>query len=193
MSAKVPFIPFQDVKQAVSIEQIADYLQLKLKRERASLRGSCPVHGGGDRALVVAPRVKDASGHMGAWYCHASNVGGDRIGLVSHIRQCKQYAAFKEVAEAFCPHLLQSPEEKGEKEQEPERGFRPLPYLAPEHPDVEAAGIPPEIATQLGIGFAPRGLHRGRVAFPLRLADGTLVGYISVEPPHVKCPPDWKL
>ena len=50
-------------------------------------------------------------------------------------------------------------------------------YLEPEHEAVQALRLTPECATALGIGYAGRGIMKGRVLIPLRTADGTLAGY----------------
>lgn len=41
-------------------------------------------------------------------------------------------------------------------------------------------GIPPRLAKEWGVGLCARGLMRGRVAFPVRSADGTLMAYAGL-------------
>lgn len=53
-------------------------------------------------------------------------------------------------------------------------------------------GLSQAIAEALGVGFAPRGVHRARTAIPVRLSDGTIVGHLSVDG-GVKLPPKWHL
>ena len=197
---KVPYIDFQAIKLRYSIEELMEMTGLPFKKDGKSYRCKCPVHGGGDRSLVVTPSEKDEKGDDGVFYCFGSKTGGDRVALLAHVRDSKPYAIFKELHE-------QRPDTKKEPSQAPVtvpeekdeggeggRGFRPLPYLQAEHDAVTAMGFPPEIATALGIGFSPRGFHRGRVALPMRTADGTLVGYISIEATtSVQLPPQWKL
>lgn len=187
--SKVPFIPFDQVKETVTYEQAMNHLGIPFIKKGKQYRTRCPVHGGGDRSLAVTPRE--------GFFCHAEGVGGDHVGLVAHVKQLGQYAAIKELAESFCPHLLRPtvPEERRSAElpTKPagERGFNPLDYLNPKHDSVQALGFSPDIAERLGVGFAPRGLHRGRVAIPVRTEDGTLVGYISVT--EAQLPPRWHL
>jgi hypothetical protein len=45
---------------------------------------------------------------------------------------------------------------------------------------------------QHGIGYAGKGLMRGTIAVPIRLEDGTLVGYIGVTEIE-KIPSKWQL
>ena len=205
----VKFIPFDQVKEAVSIEQVMERTGLAFKKQGQSYRCECPVHKGGKRSLVVSPNEKGQKGDDGVFYCHASGEGGDRIGLLTHVNKTDQYAAVKELAEAFCPQLVSGkeqapkpvkpaskeqtvPEKEKEEGRSGKRGFSPLPYLQSEHDAVREAGLDPEVAEALGIGFAPRGVHRGRIAIPLRLADGTIAGYLSVDG-GVKLPPKWHL
>ena len=176
---------------------------LPFKKDGNSFRCECPMHGGGKRSLVVSPTETDDKGDPGVFYCFGEKTGGDRVALLAHVRDSKPYAIFKELHEKR-PQIVQEtipvtvPEEKSEKsdakEWSGERGFRPLPYLDFENPAVLAIGIPPEVAKATGTGFAPRGLHRGRVAIPLRQADGAIVGYISIEATTVvQTPPQWNL
>lgn len=187
----VPFLDFQAIKKSYSIEEIMSLTGLTYKKDGKSFRCSCPVHKGGPRSLVVSPFEKDDKGDDGVFYCHAAQVGGDRVALLAHARDSKPYAIFKELAERKPAAPVTVPEEK-EGGSSPERGFRELPYIEPAHPSVQALGFPPEIADALGLGYAPRGHHKQRIAVPLRLADGRLVGYISLGG-DVLLPPKWHL
>ena len=51
----MPFIDFADVNARVSIEEAAEKVGLNLKPSAGKLRCPCPVHGGGDRAIVITP------------------------------------------------------------------------------------------------------------------------------------------
>lgn len=204
----VPFLDFTAILLSYSIEELMDMTGLPFKKDGKSYRCECPVHKGGKRSLVVTPDQPDEKGNAGVFYCFGEKVGGDRVGLLAHVRQSKPYAVFKELAEKrpagqkpdqpkgmsnnnFSAEENKAPEEK-ETGSSMERGFRELPYLEPAHPTVEALGFPPEIAQSLGLGYAPRGHHKGRLALPLRLADGRLIGYISLGS-DVLLPPKWHL
>ncbi len=199
--SKVPYLDFQAIKRSYSIDEIMSMTGLPFKKDGKSYRCECPVHGGGKRGLVVSPNENDEKGDVGVFYCFGEKAGGDRVALLAHVRDSKPYAVFKELAERrpSAPEKLPNssrmeptvPEEK-EGGSSPERGFRELPYIEPAHPSVQALGFPPEIAAALGLGYAPRGHHKQRVAVPLRLADGRLVGYISLGG-DVLLPPKWHL
>ena len=77
----MPFIDFADVKARVSIEDAAEKLGLALKPSAGKLRCPCPVHGGGDRAMVITPE-------KGLFCCFGSrpSTGGDQIQLVAHVK-----------------------------------------------------------------------------------------------------------
>jgi hypothetical protein len=193
-----PFLDFKVIKQKVGILRIAEHAGLTLKPAgQGKYRCECPVHKGDKRGIAIDAQELDQDGIPGVFKCHASGEpGGDAIGLYAHVTGKRQYAAAKELAEAFkvfadTSKEVQKPEER-EKGSSEERGFRELPYLQPEHPSVTALGIPPEIAKALGLGYSPRGHHKQRVAVPLRLADGQLVGYISLGG-DVLLPPKWHL
>jgi hypothetical protein len=49
-------------------------------------------------------------------------------------------------------------------------------------PFLRRVGIAPEVAEAWGVGWCPRGWLRGRIVFPIRRPDGTLVGYAGLDP-----------
>lgn len=172
------YVDFQSVKDAVSIERAAAWLGLDLKKIGEQMRGRCPIHDGGERALVITPA-------KGLWYCFAPEcqVGGDVIELVAKVKQ----VTARNAAIALQEHLIATPKKPEVTAQE----LRPLDYLESGHALVQALGFLPEVADAIGIGYAAKGIMRGRVAVPLRTADGTLVGYAGINPdlqPPVKLP-----
>lgn len=197
-----PFIDFKQLKASVSMQQVMEHTGLPFKKVKGSeYRCECPVHKGGKRTLVVNTAVLDEQGCAGVFSCHGDDgKGGDSIALIAHIRQGRQYAAAKELHDHFCPDMREAspspatvPEEK-EETSKGGRGFQPLPYISHADPSVEALGFDPAIAEALGLGHCPRGFHRGRIAIPLRLADGKLAGYLSIKPgTSVKLPDQWHL
>ena len=71
------------------------------------------------------------------------------------------------------------PPPEGEQEDRREQ-LRALDYLVHEHPVIEVLGLSAVTMEALGGGFAPRGTMLGRVCIPLRMEDGTLVGYLGI-------------
>jgi DNA primase len=190
--SKVPYLDFQAIKLSVSITEIMEMTGLPFKRDGKSFRCECPVHKGGPRSLVVTPDQGDEKNDPGVFYCFGEKVGGDRVALLAHVRDSKPYAIFKELAERKPTIPVTVPQEKEQKPRA-ERGFQPLDYLQAQHPSVQALGISPDVASELGIGFAPRGFHRGCVAIPVRSDDGRLSGYIGFDGSSLRSPPKWNL
>ncbi len=195
----VPFLDFQAIKRAYSIDEMMSMTGLTFKKEGQSFRCECPHHGGGKRGLVVTPNKPDEKGDPGVFYCFGEKAGGDRVALLAHVRGSKPYAIFKELQAKRSPTSQVSietpatPPEEKEEGSSKERGFRELPYLEADHAAVPAEGFPPEIALAAGIGFAPRGHFRGEVAVPIRNKAGMLLSYISIKDGIVKMPPKWIL
>lgn len=156
---------------------MAERLGIKLTARGQQLRGKCPSGEGDDRSLAVTPAKR-------VWYSFAAEKGGDCISLVAFVRNCTP----KEAAAWIVGDQANEPE-KSSREEAAVSGFKPLDYLQPDHEAVAALGIEPEDARRIGCGYAPRGILRGKVAWPVRLPDGTLVGYIGVT--ECALPPRW--
>lgn len=173
------YLDFDDIKRAVRIERVAEMLGLQMRKEPASLRCKCPVHGGDKRSLAISQH------RGGAFYCTPSNGKGDCIELVCHIRGIKH----REAAELIAKHFgldtsSTAPAPRPELEEEtapPTAGMQPLDYLDPFHESVEELGITPMTADKVGIGYADKGTMKNRVLIPIRLEDGTLIGYCGIK------------
>lgn len=184
-------IDFQAVKKATTIEEVArGFLQLKVVEDGDSLRAPCPsCDSDNPRNLIITPE-------KGLFYCFKARKGGDLLSLVSHCHG----SSVKDAAVALSAVYMDS-ESKGEETQaEPkaeaetpksEGGFSPLKYLDCDHPLVEELGFK-DIAQKAGIGYAGKGMMRTHVAIPVRLEDGTIVGYIGIKD-TVKVPPKWRV
>jgi|SRR5579883_1358494 DNA primase len=176
------FVDFAAVKAGVTIEQGMQFLGLKMKKEGDQFRSACPAcKSGGDRALVVTP----AKG----FYCFGAKKGGDVIALVAHIRGCNQREAATELQERFLGtstshHSTSStdtvPDTTSKPREEATDGMQPLAHLSTDHEAIEALGLTAEVCQALGIGYASKGVMRGRVVFPLRTDDGRLCGYAGL-------------
>ena len=169
-------VDFAELKQRVSIEQVAAWLGAQLKPHGPQLRGPCPIcKAGGDRAFVITPA-------KGCYYCFGDcKKGGDAIALVA---KAKDLSA-KEAAEAIAQHFggAQKPTvpDRSPQPQPQEKGaLKPLDYLQADHEAVQALGLSRETAEAFGMGYAPRGILRGRVAVPVHGRDGTLLAYCGI-------------
>ncbi len=93
------YVDFKAVKAAVSIEDAANLLKLKLNTSKTQLRGACPGCSNGDeRILVITPA-------RGLFYCFDAKVGGDCLALVQHITglEVQDAAQFLAPKEATAP------------------------------------------------------------------------------------------
>jgi hypothetical protein len=159
------FLDFKAIKQLCTLEQVAAWLGLEVKNNRCQ----CPVNEGDKRELAL-------TFDKGVWTCFGckkrhdgKQPGGDQIALVSHVLQVDQKQAAQHIQTKFHGY---TPAAKGL----PPEG---LDYLEFEHDHVQALGISPEKAEELGIGFAPRGTMIKRVLFPFRDRSGKLLGYLG--------------
>ena len=86
------FIDFAEIKQQVSIEQVASWLELTFEDTGKQLRGCCPIHKGSDkRDFVITPT-------KGLFYCFKCQEGGDQIKLYALLKGCDQKSAANEIA-----------------------------------------------------------------------------------------------
>ena len=175
-------VDFKHIRSLVSIEQAIDWLGLEGKRVGEQWRGLCPINGG-ERALVVTPSKQ-------LFYCFAPGcaAGGDVIELVAKVRQ----VSTRDAALALQNHFVSVDKKVGTAD----NPFQPLDYLDASHSMVKELGFDEPTARALGIGYAPRGIMRGRVAIPVRNAKGKLCGYVGINPaldPPVKLPSTWHL
>jgi hypothetical protein len=163
------YVDFAALKERVRIEQVVPILGLTMKGTN-QLRGPCPACKGDPRALAINT---DKQG----FYCHARSKGGDVIALVAHVRNTSQRDAGVFLQEHFGGGT-QTPETKAPETAQ--NALQPLDYLETDHEVIELLGLTVEACEALGAGFAPKGTMAGRVLIPLRLSDGTLVGYFGV-------------
>jgi DNA primase len=172
-------IDFAVIKDRVPIGDAVRKLGFPYTEHNGQFRAKCPKCDTDDpRCLVVTPA-------KGLWYCFASKKGGDVIALHAHIHDIAMKDAAHEIALSFGLAADYKPEPP------PEGALEPLAHLDNDHPLVHTIGFPEDVAEQVGIGFASKGLMRGFVAVPIRLHDGRLIGYIGIE--DAKLPPSWKL
>lgn len=171
------YLDFLAVKQAVSMEQAVAKLGLTVVKSSNQLRGACPsCKQGGERALAITPSKQ-------LFYCFADQKGGDQIALAAHIlgldtKSAAEWLVGTSTSEQVPDHRTVNSKDRANSPSQP--GMTELDYLAPEHEAVAAVGFDEATARALGIGYANRGIMRGTVAVPIRLPDGSLVGYIGI-------------
>lgn len=181
------YVDFAQIKAATTMADVVKMLGLKLKQNGNQWRGKCPICKlASDRSLAITE-------HKG-FYCFQDGKGGDCIALVAHISGISA----KEAALAIAKWKGLTPADRARSQaHEPEseaggmetKKLQPLAYLEHDHDAVTAIGFDPEIAKELGIGYAPKGLMRGTVAVPVRDEHGDIRGYIGIT--DAKLPPDF--
>lgn len=165
-----PTVDFKALK-AITLEQAISFLDLVLyKKEGEELRLRCPICSGDkegsthNRGLAIHPDK--------GFTCHISGKKGtDAVALVAHVRGISQYDAGA---------MLQAHFLKGDVPRETTDVLKPLDYLETSHPVADMLGLTPATLEALGGGYAPRGTMAERLLIPLRLPDGTLVGYAAI-------------
>lgn len=156
------YIDFAELKREVSILQVADLLDLELKKDGEGFRTECPHCQSGKRTLVINEGKQ-------AFFCFTENKGGDCISLVAHVKNI----GVKDAALFIHSSLTVPAKVTGDLE--------PLQHLDTNHEAVVALMTPAD-AQRIGAGYAKKGILRGHIAWPIRLEDGTLIGYIGTKP-----------
>jgi hypothetical protein len=172
-------IDFAELKTRVSIEQVVQFLGLKMTRSGPAFRGECPTcRSGGPRALVVTPS-------KGVFFCFAAKKGGDQLALAAHVRNTGVRQAAEELVSAF--GTVPSNTSSGNSSPSPPKatkapteGLDGLDYLEADHPLADLLGVSALAMETLQAGYAPKGTMIGRYLIPLRMPDGTLVGYLGL-------------
>ena len=186
----MPYVDFKAIKEAVSIEDAANLLNLSLKKSGNQLRTSCPACKPGDeRILVITPG-------RNLFYCFDAKVGGDCIALVQHItgldaKDAASYLAPQErTRSAESPRTSKAtvPQAARAETTAPKKEFDPVAFAAKLSftDEVAELGISEEDATRLQIGFT-----RGKVYFPVRNEDGSISGFVGYADGQLKMPPQW--
>ncbi len=104
----------------------------------------------------------------------------------------------REIANLRTPPQEPAPQSAPAAKESPYNGqadnvLTPLSHLVFESEHVQQLGFDAATAVALGIGFASKGMMRGRVAVPLRTDTGKLVGYLGIAPGcDVKLPTSFK-
>jgi len=181
----MPDIDFAEVKSRFPILKVCELLGLELKPEQSGhfFRGQCPFC---QKARTF--RVTPSAGLFGCFACRDAgepDCRGDQIALVQKIK------GFKSALQA-AKWLTGDEEHQVDRQPDPvggTRGMEELDYLDPSHDDVQLLGFEPEDAKRIGIGYAPKGTRRGEVLIPIRLTDGSCVGYIGAT--EITLPKEW--
>lgn len=168
------YIDFAELKRSVTILQVADLLELDLKKDGEGFRTECPHCQNGKRTLVINEDKQ-------AWFCFTSNKGGDSISLVQHVKdiQVKDAALFIHSSLTVPPKMEASASTSNTDDHPFGKIAKSLQY---DHPMLAIKGLSPEQATALGIGFKKTGALRGKVLVPLRDEHGVVIRCLGLTP-----------
>lgn len=185
--------------KSVSIRQVLEsYCLLDRLTERGpTLVGPSPFSDGGQLSVNLEKNVWNDS--YGRPEVDGRIVPGNVIGLV----QALEGVPFRQALEILNDRFMRAaaepvdPVEAGaqtrartsaalrrESVDAKARGNTPfgkeLQGLKADVPFLRSLGISPELAKAWGVGWCSRGLLRGRIAFPVRSADGTVMAYVGL-------------
>lgn len=209
-------IDYRGIRASLNVERVFDWLGLDMRPygNSGQLRGPCPMcNSRSTNTLVYTPSEE-------SWCCQGTcqprpgkrRAGGDIIDLVGRIRGISNPDAAQLLDREFLGNSNAMPEREHrtasrratvpskrtqEERQEPatrkneSAGMQPV-ELVHDHEMVEQLGFKPADAEALGIGFQRRGTMPGYVLLPIRLSDGTLSGYVGIDPETgIKLPKTW--
>lgn len=199
------FIPFEQVEELATIDQLTDMLSLQTHRYGSQqIRCVCPVHGGDKDTLAISPNVRSRRGRLGVFYCQKAKTGGDRIGLVAHCMEIGQQDAAIFIQQQFGTgdstvdststvsnsRATVPQEQEGRKQPAPktsasfdrEKFGKSLSY----DDQVKALGISEENAALYRIGS-----KRGKLFLPICPPDSEPACWAEVHDDKVRLPDNW--
>lgn len=206
------FIPFAEVKRAVSLEAIlARYGLLEnLSRKGMNLAGPCPFCKGASGRQFQVNLVKNA------WYCFGCKAGGNILDFVAKREGVSIRTAALKIDSWFELGLVEekekpqaeapaapadtraaSPEAPPAAQETLPTENQPLAFtlktLDPNHESLASLGFGAEILERFGAGYCARGLLKGRLAVPVHNGRGELLAYVGLalqdETPRYLFPP----
>ena len=165
----------------VTVKRV-ELLQLEMKERNNQFRGKCPAcKGSGSRSLVITPAKQ-------AFYCFAEGTGGDVIALAAHIQGQPMKDAAVFLAEKGSRSMAVPSTVPKERIKEDARSLQPLSYLEPGHKKLANLGLSDDICKTFGSGYAPKGILRGKFAFPIHDMEGRLIAYGGIDPERPEAP-----
>lgn len=205
------FIPFQEIEELATIDQLATMLNLDIKRSGSQLRCECPTHGGDWRTLCISPQVRSRRGSLGVFYCQKEQSGGDRIGLVAHVMQIGQQDAAIFIAQQFGMDVANSEQSTSTVDSTVSKSRTTAPPAREKAAtkrettrsefDPAAFGEKLQYTDQVaGLGYSEAdakrfliGFYRGHVYRPVRHPNGDIAGFEGYDPKtgKFKLPPRW--
>lgn len=191
--------------KAISVRDVLQRHGLleRLVERGPTASGPSPFTEGGTLSINTAKNVWNDS--RGRPEIDGRTVPGNVIGLVQAIERVPFRRALEILHERFAVQLnLETAstraraastlrQESVEAKREGNTPFgKELKGLKPDIPFLRENGISPDLAKSWGVGWCSRGLLRGRVAFPIRSVDGTVMAYVGLSPKAEEEEGRWK-
>lgn len=182
-----------DALKVISVQEVLDRYELLegLTQRGPTYSGPSPFSGGGTLSVNTEKNVWNDS--WGRPEIEGRIVPGNVIGLVQAIERVPFRRALEILHERFAGGSRSEAEtiraktattlrrQSTEARREGNVPFgKELKGLKADVPLLRDAGISPDTAKTWGVGYCSRGLMRGRVAFPIRSTDGTVVAYTGL-------------
>jgi DNA primase len=191
-----PFVPFAEVKRAVSLEAVLTRYDLgsKLTPKGANLVGPCPF------CKSKSTRQFQVNLAKNAWYCFGCKAGGNVLDFVARREGVSVRAAAMKLDRWFDlglayetepepTPLIQAQEpvppkppplqEESPPAENPSLTFT-LKTLDPNHASLAGLGFASSTLESIGAGYCSKGLLKGRLAIPIYNAEGELLAYTGL-------------
>ena len=192
------FVPFAEVKRAVSLESVLERYELlpSLTRKGMNLAGPCPFCKGSSGRQFQVNLVKNA------WYCFGCKAGGNILDFVAKKEEVSIRTAALKLDSWFELRLVEKEKPQAEASAAPAETPAPsceapppvketppasnpplaftLKTLDPHHESLSPLGFSTETIERFGAGYCAKGLLKGRFAIPIHSAAGELVAYAGL-------------
>lgn len=192
------FVPFAEVKRAVSLEAVLLRYGLieNLTRKGSNLAGACPFCEGRSASQFQVNLLKNA------WYCFACKQGGNILDFVAKKEGMSVRAAALALDSWFelglvedappakppaAPALPQPVAAELLPPANPPLTFT-LKTLDPHHASLTGLGLAASTLERFGAGYCTKGLFKGRLAVPIHSGQGELVAYAGLALDHKESP-----
>jgi len=177
-----PFLNFKSIRKIPIDIVLAACGITGLARRGGEIIGPCPIHRSTRKDSFHCNLARNC------FHCFGCGAKGDSIDLYAQLMCIDGYQAAAELnrtfllnsAQPYMPRsILSEPLVRSNVGKQPNALFgtqlSPLQY---DHPYLQVRKITPETAAAFGVGYYDRrGIHQGRVVFPIHNAKGQLVGY----------------
>lgn len=184
------WVDFKVLRHSLSFEQVLNHYKVEIKRKGDQHQGFCPLptHKGSGKSPSFSANLK-----RGIFQCFGCGARGNLLEFAAlmegvDLRNGKEFrAVMVRLQEVFGAGQNITPPSKVSRE--PEKADADVPVvvngpldfelkgLDPGHPYLLERGFTRATIEHFGVGFAMRGLFKGRIAIPLHDQDGRLIGY----------------